>query len=303
MHLVENNHLFSSYYLAFQKELTFSACVDITPDSFKYGEAFIQNSANRVVGFSAKISNGILVFLPQFNFSDENDKKFVGILLQIAKKHFGTEVKSLPPDWTGTFVIPGVDLLAEKIRGVERKILEFESQKSEIEIKRDNLDDYKSLLYEQGRPLERKVLDTLRLMGFKADTVPGPNTDFDVILESEEGRAIAEVEGKDDNAIHKDKTDQLISAINQDVEQRDVFAKGVFIGNHYRLKPLEQREGPFTKTVINLAKQYRYALITTADLYLVVGYLLQHPEDEVTKKACRSVIFGANGELVKFPLP
>ena len=126
---------------------------------------------------------------------------------------------------------------------------------------------------------------------------------FDVILESEEGRAIAEVEGKDDSAIHKDKIDQLLSAINQDGENRETFAKGILVGNHYRNKVLDEREEPFTKTVVNLAKQYHYALVTTVDLYKATVYFLQHPEDEDCKKACRVAIFEADGSIVKFPIP
>jgi hypothetical protein len=227
----------------------------------------------------------------------------VGVLLQIAKKYFGSDVKTPPPDWTNAFKVPGITVLDEKIREIEKKIIELEMGKAEIEKEYSGLNDYKFLLYEQGHTLERKVLDTLRLMGFKADTVPGENTDFDVILESEEGRAIAEVEGKDDSAIHKDKIDQLLSAINQDGEQRGFFAKGVLVGNHFRYKKLEEREEPFTKTVINLAKQYHYALVTTVDLYKATVYFLQHPEDEDCKKACRKAIFEADGSVVQFPIP
>lgn len=301
--LVEKNHLFAPYFLAFQKDLNFKAYVDISVAAFDLGDAFVANSADLVAGFSCKISKGVVVFLPRFNFNEENNGKFVGVLLQIAKKYFGSEVKSSPPDWVSAFVVPGVDLLDKKINEVDKKILEFESQKSEIEEERSNLNDYKSLLYEQGHVLEKKVVDALRLMGFKADTVPGENTDFDVVLESEEGRAIAEVEGRDDGAIHKGKIDQLLSALNQDAEQRDFFAKGILIGNHYRLKALDQREEPFTKTVISLARQYHYALITTVELYNATIYFLQHPEDEDCKKACRKVIFEADGSVVKFPIP
>jgi len=301
--LDEKNHLFASYFFAFQKDLNFTAYVDISTASFDLGDAFISNSADLVVGFSCKISNGIVVFLPRFSFNEENNKKFVGVLLQIAKKYFGSEAKSLPPDWTDNFTLPGIDVLDKKIRETEKTISEVELQKSEIEKERNDINEYKFLLYEQGHILERKVVDTLRLIGFKAETVPGKNTDFDVILESEEGRAIAEVEGKNDDAIHKDKIDQLISAINQDAEQRDSFAKGVLVGNHYRLRSLDQREEPFTKTVVNLAKQYHYALITTIDLYNAAVYFLQHPEDEDCKKACRKAIFESDGNVVKFPIP
>jgi len=303
LHLVHKSHLFSSYYSAFQKDLSFNAYVDIPIAAFDLGDAFISNSADLVLGFSFNISNGIVVFLPRFKFNEDNNRKFVGVLLQIAKKHFGSDAKTPPPDWVNAFTVPGVNILDEKIRDVEKKISEIEAQKSEIEKERTNLNDYKSLLFEQGHVLEKKVIDALKLMGFIADTIPGENTDFDVILESEEGRAIAEIEGKDDSAIHKGKIDQLLSAINQDADQRDSFAKGILIGNHYRLKSLDQREEPFTKTVMNLAKQYHYALVTTVDLYNATMHFLQHPDAEDCKKTCRKAILESDGSVVKFPIP
>lgn len=301
--LVQKDHLFSSYFYAFQKELTFNAYVDTPSSFFDLGEVFIANSTDLAAGFSLRISNGLVVFLPRFKINEENNKKFLGILVSVAKKYFGSETITPPPNWVNAFEVPGIVNLNEKISEVDKEILELELQKKNIEKQRSDLNDYKFLLYEQGHALERKVLDSLRLMGFKAETVLGENTDFDVILESEEGRAIAEIEGKDDNAIHKDKIDQLLSAINQDGEQRDSFAKGILVGNHYRHKALDERDDPFTKTVMNLAKQYHYALIATIDLYNVAVYFLQHPEDEECKKTCRKAIFEADGSLVKFPIP
>jgi hypothetical protein len=160
--LVEKNHLFAPYFLAFQKDLIFQAYIDIPVPSFDLGDAFISNSADLVVGFSLKISKGNVVFLPGFKFTDENNRKFIGVLLSIAKKYFGSEVKSPPPDWTSTFTVPGMDVLDEKIIEIEKKISEFETRKSEIEKERSNLNDYKSLLYEQGHVLEIKVWLMLR---------------------------------------------------------------------------------------------------------------------------------------------
>lgn len=301
---VNNKHLFSPYYFALQKELIFSAYVNDLTDNFKYGEPFIVNSANQIAGFTCKVSNGLMVFLPYFNMvEEENAKKFIGVLLQIAKKYFGTNIVTPPPAWTKSFAVPGVKEIQRKIDDIGKEIENLSLMKKEKERGRDDLENYKFLLYEQGHVLESKVVDAFKLLGFNAETIPTENTDFDVVLQSEEGRAIAEVEGKDDSAVHKDKIDQLLSAINQDAEGKDVFAKGVLVGNHFRLKPVNERGQPFTETVIRLAKQYRYALITTDELFAAAVYFLENPEDETMKKACRMAIFETDGEVVQFPLP
>lgn len=301
--LVDKKHLFSPYYHAFRGALNFTAYVDIAASAFDIGEAILSNSADQVVGFSQKISNGTVVFLPDYISNPENDKKFVGVILDIVTKILGTHIKSVPPEWVRNFTVPGLEELNAKISSLQGQISKLELLKTEIEAQRDNIDDYKFLLYEQGHALQNKVVEALRLMGFNAETIQGENTDYDVVLDSEEGRAIAEVEGKDDDAIHKGKIDQLLSAINQDANKTGFFAKGVMIGNHYRLITLAERKEPFTQTVSNLAKQYRYALLTTSELYNAAIYILAHPDDEKYKKACREAIFKAEGVLVTFPPP
>lgn len=267
------------------------------------GEAILSNSAGQVVGFSQKISNGTVVFLPDYISSPANDKKFAGVILDIVTKILGTSAKSVPPEWVGSFTVPGITELNATIFNLQEQITALELHKSKVEAQRDSLDSYKFLLYEQGITLQNKVVEALQLMGFNAETIQSENTDFDVVLDLDEGRAISEVEGKDDDAIHKKKIDQLLSAINQDAEKTGSFAKGVMIGNHCRLIALSERKEPFTQTVINLAKQYRYALLTTSELYNAAIYILAHPEDEKYKKACREIIFKAEGVLVTFPAP
>ena len=301
--LVAKKHPFSPYYHAFKGELNFTSYVDINDSAFDIGEAFLSNSAHQVVGFSQKFSNGTVVYLPNYISNPEKDKKFVGVILDIVTKISGTHAKSVPPEWVRNFTVPGLEEINAKISSLQGQISKLELQKTEIEAQRDNLDDYKFLLYEQSHALQNKVVEALRLMGFNAETIQCENTDYDVVLDSEEGRAIAEVEGKDDDAIHKEKIDQLLSAINQDAEKTESFAKGVLIGNHYRLITLSERKEPFTQTVYNLAKQYHYALMMTSELYNAVIYVLAHPNDEKYKKACREAIFKAEGELITFPIP
>ena len=299
--LISKNNLFTNYYHAFKGDLSFAAYINIDSSGFESGDVLITNFTNQVAGFSAKLLNGLIVFLPIYASSTENDTKFEGVILGILKKYFGENIKTTPPDWVSEYVIPGVDKLDYKIIEVATQIKDLESQKLEIEESRNSLDGFKELLYEQGHILQDKVVEALRLMGFKAETVITENTDYDVVMEAKEGRAIAEVEGKDDNAIHKEKIDQLLSAINQDVDEKRAFAKGVMVGNHYRKKKPDEREDAFTETSKNLALKYQFALITTVELYNAVIYLLEHPDDEEYKTICREAIFQSIGTIVQFP--
>jgi hypothetical protein len=299
--LVDNNNPFAGYYHAFKSDLYFSAYINITSDRFT-GKSFITNQTNHVVGFLEKIRNGFVVFLPNFIRNEENDKKFVGVIKNILKEKFNLIIKTDSPDWINQYVVPGTDKLSEALAGIQIEIKKLESEKLKIETEREDLENFKELLYEQGHILQDKVVDAFSMMGFKAETVKIENTDFDVVLESKEGRAIGEVEGRDDSAIHKGKIDQLLSAITQDSGKTGSFAKGILIGNHYRKIKPEDRGEVFTTAVMDLAKHFNFALISTVSLYYVVIYLLEHPEDEVYKKLCREAVFNTEGVLVEFPL-
>jgi hypothetical protein len=285
----KENHLFSNYYRAFKDDLYFDAYLNLDSSRFP-GDVFISNATQHVAGFSVNVEQGVIVFLPYYPSTSENDEKFVGVISHIAKQYFGAHIRTESPAWAGNYEI-------------ENQIAALEANVDQLEGEKQYLEDFKGLLYEKGDFLQLKVVEAFKLMGFAAETVPGKNTDFDVVLQSAEGHAIAEVEGKDDEAIRKDKIDQLLSAINQAAEDTGAFAKGILVGNHFRLTDPNERKDPFTPTVLSLAKQYKYALITTVDLFSATINILEHPDDESYKKACRVAILKTSGSVVIFPKP
>jgi hypothetical protein len=299
--LIDKLNLFSNYYFAFKGDLIFNAYIDEVSAEYTYGDVFISNSVDQVVGFSISLLGGVIAFLPEYEKNSQADEKFVGVISHIAKNYFGAYIRSERPPWTNEYTVPGIEELDKEIEKVQTQISDLEEHKSNLIDSRTSLDDFKALLYEKGDILKDKVVETLCLLGFNAETVVTENTDFDVVFESSEGRAIAEVEGKDNDAIQKEKIDQLISAISQDFETSNNFAKGVLFGNPYRLKKPDERDSPFTETVIRLSQKFDYALITTAELYNVAIYLLENPKDEEYKRACREAILSSAGFLSEFP--
>jgi hypothetical protein len=301
LRLVDQAHPFANYYAAFRKDLRFSAYVDRAWGEFDGGVPFIANATNHVVGFSVNALHGVAVFLPTFVRSEDNDRKFKGVLLDILRDYYQIDIRPPAPDWVADYDVPGVTQRDAQLADLEKAIQNLVSEKARQTATRDNLADFRVLLYEQGHLLQDKVVEALQLMGFDAKTVIVKNTDYDVVFQANEGRAIAEVEGRDSEAIHKSKVDQLLSAINQDATQTGGFAKGVLIGNPYRKSKPEDRPEPFTATAIDLARQYRFAMVLTSDLYRVVLHVLREPQDDAYKQACRQALFNAEGEIVCFP--
>ena len=67
-------------------------------------------------------------------------------------------------------------------------------QRKAEEEKLMNISKFKTLLYETGIPLEDIVLDSLNLIGFNANRIQVEDKEHDVVMVSEEGRALAEIE-------------------------------------------------------------------------------------------------------------
>ncbi len=114
---------------------------------------------------------------------------------------------------------------------------------------------------------------------------------------------IGESEGKDTSAIDITKFRQLESNIGEDFERDEIEerAKGLLFGNGFRLTLPSERAPQFTQKSLANAKRLGSALVQTMDLYFVVIYLLDHPEDEAFKLACRTAIEETEGAIVKFP--
>ena len=160
-------------------------------------------------------------------------------------------------------------------------------------------------MYETGHPLNDAVLEAMRLMGFKADNFRESDSEYDAVLECDEGRCIGEVVGRDNGAINNKKMAQLETNINEDLMRDEVSepAKAVLFGNGYRLKPLEERPTEqFTSKCLKMAKRNGAALVKTCDLFEVAKVLLDNP-DTTFAAECRKAILQTEGKVVVFPKP
>jgi hypothetical protein len=138
-------------------------------------------------------------------------------------------------------------------------------------------------------------------MDFDAEPYQKEDMDHDVLLTSPEGMAVVEIEGKDKDAIRVEKIDQLSRVVDEHFHEHDVYPEGVLIGNPYRLVNPDDREAPFTKKAQIAATRKGFGLLTTTELYKAVVRILENPETDDFKTACRTEILGAKGKEIIFP--
>jgi hypothetical protein len=283
-------------------------------------------SDDRIVGGAIRKGKGAALFLPPLDFdrdklveTDADGKnprwterateighRLRQCIVEIAKAIATESRVTPPPGWVadGRYRLK----LEEAVeKAIALKSAEIERLHAEREILRGNLQgagSLRRLLFEKGRQLEDAILESLLLMGFKAERYKDSESEFDAVFTSEEGRFLGEAEGKDGHAINIDKLSQLERNIQEDFARPEVdaHAKGVLFGNAYRLTKPEDRGDPFTAKCRTGAARSRTALVPTPALFAVAKYLKEHANPEFAKR-CRLALLSAEGKVVEFPNP
>jgi hypothetical protein len=294
--LKKNDHPFAVYYHAFKADLEYQLYLNSNDREL----AFLVNKTGNPVGWELPYGKGMIFFIPPPPKGCIPEKLF-GILIQCAKKHFGVNIQTPEPEWSKSLILPGETQLDEQINKIQQSMNELTKNKEEIELKKQELQQYRALLYENGKPLEIAVIKAFRLIGFNADNYKRDDKEHDIVFSSAEGRGVAEIEGKERDAIHIGKFDQLLREIHEDFEDHDQLAEGVLVGNAYRLVPLSQRTEPtFTDKVKTAVERNQFKLLSTTELFKVVVKILENPNDESYKTQCRKKIIETRGEEIRF---
>lgn len=267
-------------------------------------------------------TNGALILLPDLDFyadeylmeNEEGDdvwsqegiefsEKLIKAIISIDKTLRSYGDVTAEPAWAtdDKYKLSSEGQISEEVQKIENNIQDLLGAKSILQEKLSNLGRSRSLLYEKGKPLEHAILEGLRLMGFTAAPFENADSEFDAVFETEEGRLIGEVEGKDNKAVNVEKLRQLSMNIHEDLAMDHVTkpAKGVLFGNAFRLTSPNEREYAFTAKCISAAEQSSTALVATVDLFKVVHSLTESPDPEYAKQ-CRFTLLNSTGVVV-FP--
>lgn len=318
----KNSEIISSYWNEFSEVSAYKLIIE-----GEFSPCLVTKHGDKAVGafVRAKNSNGALLCLPDIDFypdsffvgedDEENEGKWTSEAKQFASKFVKCIVsidKSLKsqgeltpePDWARekTYKLNQEKLEAQKLLEIEEKLEAVQAEKEAAIDKVKDLERYRHLLYEKGKPLEHAILEALKVIGFNVSQFDDGESEFDAVFESKEGRLIGEAEGKDNKAINIDKLRQLALNIHEDLEREEVNepAKPVLFGNAYRLLPIAERPEPFTLKCVSAASTSSTALVFTPDLFRVVKYLKDKRDAKFATK-CRKAIFSTVG-LVEFPL-
>lgn len=322
MIIIKNNELIANYWKEFEEYSEYHVFM-----KGKVSQPIITTKdGNRVLGAIVRLqsADGMFVLLPHLEtdnveFSSETEegdilwskkgiefgKRLLASIIEMDKIAKAGNRVTPKPDWVNdvAYELPKEKTVREKLLTIELELQKINNEKESLKNELSQEISLKRLLYENGKPLENAIIDSLIVLGFKASGLREGESEFDVIFESPEGRLLGEAEGKDNKQINIIKLRQLEMNILEDFERNDVneMAKGVLFGNASRLLPLKDRDADFfTKKCITAAKRNNTALVRTTDLFLITKYLLTK-SDKTFARNCRETILKSEGDIVIFP--
>lgn len=292
--LIDTKSSFAQYFDAFDKQLCYEACLDEgqKPYYFENFHTIAKTYGELPVAFSFQLNGGQVVFLPPVENPDS--KKLAGVLLNCILANRGKIEETKPPPWLPSYKdsVPELSQLEQEMGKLATEIQKLDTQLANIQEQKAEKEKYLKLLYEQGKfQLEPVVRDAFSLLGFGVKEAE-PS---DGLLESDEGVALLEVEGKDSTQIDRDKYRQLLDNVVDDERQTQQPKKGILVGNGFRLKHPKERGQQFTKGAVDAATGSHFCLITTDTLFHLVCQVLEKPDDDELKSQIRKQLLTTDG--------
>lgn len=306
---------FDPYWQAYKEEIEYQCYLEGNFDDI----LLTTKSGGKTIAAAMK-GEGIMVMLPPPNqelstpkiptvdHSQENlkkhSKKFIDCLISIHKAFKTGKNLTPPPEWTkdSSYKSLNENKLESEIAEITAQISTLESLKTVRENELAQESNLKRLLYEQSHPLEEAIIEALTILGFTAEGYKDDSSEFDIVFSSAEGSLLGEAEGKDNKAVEISKLRQLLMNREEYFGKNGHYPKGVLFGNPQRLLPLAERTEIFTAKCKSSAKEHRFSLVLTTELFWAAKYV-KETENTIFATECRKAIIETEGEIVQFPTP
>ncbi|MFC2051005.1 hypothetical protein ACFLTN_07520 [Chloroflexota bacterium] len=297
--LRDSKHPFAPYFSDFNKQIYYEAYLDENkkPHYFENFYTIAETHGQFPVAFSFELEGGQVVFLPPIENPDP--KKLAGVLLNCILANSGRIEESAPPSWLRHYSasVPGLADLEHQEKTLTEQLQRLGKQLDNIQQQKAEREKYLKLLYEQGKfQLEPVVRGAFSLLGFTVKEAE-PS---DGLLESDEGVALLEIEGKDDKAINIDKYSKLLNyVINDEAQTGTKRKKGILVGNGFRLNDPKDRRQQFTREVIGAAKSIGFCLLSTQIMFDLVCKVLDDPDNDDLKRQIRQQLLATDGVFME----
>jgi len=257
-----------------QKQSSFSHLVVFngTPDT---NAILATNNSADVVGIYKKYGRGHIFIMPWPENQPEFISYFVNEILPLLKPTFilsSTNSEQLPQH-LNDLKIPGQEKLLDSISREEERIKSINSKVQKLHDKFTELENWKGLLWQTGKPLENTVKRFFEhFFGLTLVT-----DEVDLVGEYEKRELFIEVKGNTGGIDHRKDFRQIHERKTYNAKDpQNTFA--LLVGNPFRLEPLNNRppsgQNLFALTSIPIAESAEIGLIPTTELFKVLTCLL-----------------------------
>ena len=207
----------------------------------------------------------------------QEDKHVIRVMLE---EMFSIPQETTPPAWSDSVPVPLLVGIQAEIGKTKANIESLQSDMVQLEKKKQELNEYKKLLYADGKELEEIFARCLRDLG--GTISPAQYSQEEYVLEYRGEQYLVECKGNRKSIALTDLR-QLIDYLLKFEEEEGKPGKGILFGNAWKELPPNERATElaviFPENVVSRASSNGIALVNSVDFFHV---FIQFLEGQIT---------------------
>jgi hypothetical protein len=290
-------HPFSPLIDRFQSWFTYRAAFsERLPDFASYGRVLMRSAGGAAVGVELRVGPGRIIFLPALDDVPSGEMRFelATAIHDAVRRAIAGEGDEDAPAWVKSYTVPGLDEQEAEVDRLRSAAREAQDRLTEAEARTESLGRYRRMLWMETRQaLDPVVRQALRELGFYVTY----DESYPITIEADGRTAYVEVEGADEQVVEWPYL-RLQRRLEKDMLQTAVARKGVLVINGERRRNPERRGDQWSPALRVASENYRFALLTTAQLFDLVRSAREDPSAD-NLRAMRDTIFTCDGPLIE----
>jgi hypothetical protein len=291
--IVDEQHPFAALLREHRKDIGYRAVFDDRQAEVRKHARVIATGGSGVpIAAEFNVAGGRVVFLPVVAESQYVNRSPVAeALADACRRHAGSEYGAEAPYWVRSQALPRLEQLEAELEESESAAAEAAAHATAVRERHDTVARHRRVLWEDGQPFARAVVEALRMLGFAVDYTPGEP----ISLTHEGQRAFVELESSREQVVEWPYI-RLQRRLEEHLLKDGELLKGIVIANGWREKDPDQREEELSQPLRLACENYRYGLLSARSLFELVRRALGGA-DEATLLAIRRRVMSGAGAL------
>ena len=236
---------------------------------------------------------GLIYVVPKFKIKNETGL-LIDAFTKVYERH---QVNPYRPNWVGGYESKLDDLspYSNEIGLLEVQMEGLKKQMASLQHKHEDLMQLTNMLYQERDDMDSAIEIALSMIGFTTQILSCEHDStvwLAVRTENKGERIVFTTASSDDGPIESSAVDSFKQIVDQ--QNYKASTKGVLIGNADRGRPPLKRTDWFEDECLELARQSNICLMSSAELFAIVSYLMKKAEsdnlDNLKVSICREIV-------------